>query len=64
VERRLKAFTRDHRRREKELDRQRAELRRERDRAIRDAHRDGLPIEDIARIVGLSHQHVSRIIRR
>jgi hypothetical protein len=41
----------------------RAKLRAQRDEAIRRAYRDGLPIRDIAAIVELSHQHVSRIAR-
>lgn len=39
------------------------QLRSERDDAIRVAYRDGLPMEAIAQIVGLSHQRVSQIVR-
>jgi hypothetical protein len=63
VQRRLEAFARDYARRDDDLRRQRDELRAERDEAIRAAHRDGLPLADIAAIVGLSHQYVSRIVR-
>jgi DNA-directed RNA polymerase specialized sigma subunit len=38
-------------------------LRQERDAPIRSAYEDGLPMVAIARIVGMSHQRVSQIIR-
>jgi hypothetical protein len=63
VQRRLEAFARDYARRDADLRRLRNALRAERDDAIRAAHRDGLPLQDIAAIVGLSHQYVSRIVR-
>jgi DNA-directed RNA polymerase specialized sigma subunit len=63
VQRRLEDFARDYARREEELKRAREELRRERDEAIRQAYRDGLPLQDVAAVVGLSHQYVSRIVR-
>jgi DNA-directed RNA polymerase specialized sigma subunit len=40
------------------------ELRQERDDAIRAAYGDGLPMTTIARIMGISHQRVSQIVRR
>lgn len=64
MKRRLEAFVRDHTRREKELERDRVRLRRERDKEIRGAYKDGLPLEEIALIFGLSHQHISRIVRK
>jgi DNA-directed RNA polymerase specialized sigma subunit len=59
----LEDLTREHQRREEALGRERKRLRRERDQAIRQAYRDGLPLQDIAEIVGLSHQYISRIVR-
>ena len=41
-----------------------AELREERDQAIRDAYQAGLLTADIGKVVGLTHQRVSNIIRR
>jgi transposase-like protein len=38
-------------------------LRAERDEAIRRAYREGLPVQDIAAVAKLSHQHVFRIVR-
>lgn len=55
---------RDYERRESDLDRQKAELREERDEAIRDAYQAGLLMADIGKVVGLTHQRVSNIIRR
>jgi DNA-directed RNA polymerase specialized sigma subunit len=34
-----------------------------RDSAIREAYRDGLPMADIARVLQMSHQRVSQIVR-
>jgi DNA-directed RNA polymerase specialized sigma subunit len=64
VTRRLEKFMRDYAKREAELDRQKAELREERDQAIRDAYQAGLLMQDIGKVVGLTHQRVSDIIRR
>jgi DNA-directed RNA polymerase specialized sigma subunit len=64
VTRRLEKFMRDYHKREQELDRQKAELREERDQAIRDAYQAGLLMQDIGKVVGLTHQRVSNIIRR
>jgi len=38
-------------------------LRAERDRAGRAAYRRGLPMAAIARVIGISHQRVSQIVR-
>jgi DNA-directed RNA polymerase specialized sigma subunit len=51
-------------RREAELARAGDELRQARDEAIRAAYQDGLPMAAIARIMSMSHQRVSQIIRR
>jgi DNA-directed RNA polymerase specialized sigma subunit len=40
-----------------------AALRDERDEAIRQAYRDGLPMKAIAQVLGMSHQRVSQIVR-
>jgi hypothetical protein len=64
VTRRLEKFMRDYHRREQELDRQIAELREERDEQIRAAYQAGLLMQDIGKVVGLTHQRVSDIIRR
>jgi transposase-like protein len=40
------------------------ELRQERDEAIRAAYGNGLPMTAIARIMGMSHQRISQIVRR
>jgi hypothetical protein len=45
------------------LERDLAAPRAERDEAIREAYLAGLPVRDIAEVVGLTHQHVSRIVR-
>jgi DNA-directed RNA polymerase specialized sigma subunit len=64
VTRRLEKFMRDYHKREQALDRQKAELREERDQAIRDVYQAGLLMQDIGKVVGLTHQRVSNIIRR
>jgi DNA-directed RNA polymerase specialized sigma subunit len=38
-------------------------LRTDRDEAIRTAYNEGLPMSDIATVLGLSHQRVSQIVR-
>jgi hypothetical protein len=60
----LKRAAADYKRRSKELDRERAQVRRDRDHAIQEAYREGLTLVDIAKIVEHSHQWVSRIVRR
>jgi DNA-directed RNA polymerase specialized sigma subunit len=39
------------------------ELREKRDEAIRNAYRDDVPMQDIADVLGMSHQRVSQIVR-
>jgi hypothetical protein len=45
------------------LEREAEALRAERDDAIRDAYRDGLPMADIAALLRMSHQRISQIVR-
>jgi DNA-directed RNA polymerase specialized sigma subunit len=59
----LKAFAKAHSQRERKLEKQAEKLREERDKAIRTAHREGLPMKDIARVLKMSHQRVSQIVR-
>ena len=59
----LEEFTRDYERRQREHGKAAERLRAERDEAIRQAHKEGMPLRDIAAVVRLSHQHVSRIAR-
>jgi DNA-directed RNA polymerase specialized sigma subunit len=53
----------DYAKREAKLEQTAERLRGERDAAIRAAYEDGLPMATIAKIVGMSHQRVSQIIR-
>lgn len=57
------AFATDYAHREAELAKAAEELRADRDRAIRQAHKDDLPMSDIAEILSLTHQRVSQIVR-
>lgn len=57
------AFATEHARREVELEQAAEALRTERDEAIRQAHKDDLPMSDIADILSLTHQRVSQIVR-
>jgi DNA-directed RNA polymerase specialized sigma24 family protein len=59
----LRAFAGDYVSREADLEQRGEHLRSDRDEAIRQAYRDGLPMEDIAEILGMSHQRVSQIVR-
>lgn len=59
----LAAFAEEHARREAELERAAETLRAERDRAIRDAYKDGLTMADIAAVMAMSHQRISQIVR-
>jgi DNA-directed RNA polymerase specialized sigma subunit len=59
----LAGFAEEHARREVELERAAETLRAERDRAIRDAYKDGLTMADIAAVMAMSHQRVSQIVR-
>jgi DNA-directed RNA polymerase specialized sigma subunit len=45
------------------LQRRAEKLRIARDQAIREAYREGLPMTDIATLLGMSHQRVSQIVR-
>jgi DNA-directed RNA polymerase specialized sigma subunit len=38
-------------------------LRADRDRAIREAYKDGLPMAAIAKVLKMSHQRISQIVR-
>jgi DNA-directed RNA polymerase specialized sigma subunit len=57
------AFAEDYERRQAELEQTAEQLREERDKAILAAYKDGLPMEAIAKVVGLSFQRVSQIVR-
>lgn len=48
---------------ETDLEKAAEKLRDARDKAIREAYRDGLPMADIARLLDMSHQRVSQIVR-
>jgi DNA-binding NarL/FixJ family response regulator len=59
----LATFAADYARREAELGRIAEKLRTDRDKAIRRAYRDGLPMSAIAEVLAISHQRVSQIVR-
>jgi hypothetical protein len=59
---RLEAFAEDYAKRQAGLGEAGEELRAERDRAVRAAYREGLPMRMIARVMKMSHQRVSQII--
>ena len=59
----LVAFAAEYARREDELERLVEELRADRDKAIRQAYKDGLPMSGIAEVLAISHQRVSQIVR-
>ncbi len=59
----LVAFAAEHARREAELERAAEALRADRDKAIRQAYKDGLPMSDIADVLAITHQRVSQIVR-
>jgi DNA-directed RNA polymerase specialized sigma subunit len=61
---RLVAFAKRYAKRESAWEKAGEELRQERDEAIRAAYGEGLPMTAIARIMGMSHQRVSQIVRR
>jgi DNA-directed RNA polymerase specialized sigma subunit len=50
-------------RREAALEQASEDLRQERDKAIRTAYSEGLPMKAIAQIMSMSHQRVSQIVR-
>lgn len=60
---RLSAFAEEYARQEADLERAAEKLRDARDRAIREAYREGLPMTDIAGLLEMSHQRVSQIVR-
>ena len=59
----LKAFAKDYGKRERQLDRDRERLRRDRAKAIKKAKDAGLPSETIGEALGLSKQRVHEILR-
>lgn len=59
----LAAFANDHAKRLAAWERAGEQLRSERDMAIRAAYRKGLPMVTIARLLEMSHQRVSQIVR-
>jgi transposase-like protein len=59
----LTAFAEEYTRRETDLGRLAERLRADRDRTIRRAYKEGLPMADIARILNMSHQRISQIVR-
>jgi DNA invertase Pin-like site-specific DNA recombinase len=59
----LVRFAVRYRRREARLSEQLRELNEQRDEEIRKAAEAGIPATEIARLLGLSHQRVSEIIR-
>lgn len=59
----MTAFADDYAKRKTELERAAEQLRADRDKEIRKAYKDGLPMADIARVLNMSHQRVSQIVR-
>jgi len=59
----LVTFAAEHSRREAELEKVAEKLRADRDKAIREAYKDGLPMSAIAEVLAISHQRVSQIVR-
>jgi DNA-directed RNA polymerase specialized sigma subunit len=57
------AFAEAHAKREGEQEHAAERLRAERDRAVKAAYKDGLPMKSIAQVMGMSHQRVSQIVR-
>jgi DNA-directed RNA polymerase specialized sigma24 family protein len=57
------AFAEEYVQRESELEQAAERLRVERDKAIKAAYGDGLPMAAIAQVLGMSHQRVSQIVR-
>jgi DNA-directed RNA polymerase specialized sigma subunit len=60
---RLTAFAREQAKQQAALERTQEKLRAQRDKAVRAAYRDGLPMAEIARVLEISHQRVSQIVR-
>lgn len=59
----LARFATEHVRHDADLQKITEQLRADRDKAIRDAYKDGLPMADIAEVLAISHQRVSQIVR-
>jgi hypothetical protein len=59
----VRAFARDYDKRQRQLDRERERLRRDRAKAIKKAKDAGLPSEAIGEALGLSKQRVHEILR-
>jgi len=59
----LAAFAKDYAKREQALKQRGGALRQDRDEAIRRAHREGLPMTAIAKVMDMSPQRVSQIVR-
>jgi hypothetical protein len=59
----LEGFAVDYRRRLGGLESELDQLRGQRDAVIRRVHKAGVPIVEIADVLGLSHQRVSKIVR-
>lgn len=59
----MATFATDYARREADLQKIAGKLRADRDKAIRKAYRDGLPMSAIAEVLAISHQRVSQIVR-
>ena len=57
------AFAAEHASREADLEKVADKLRTDRDKAIRKAYKDGLPMSAIADVLAISHQRVSQIVR-
>jgi DNA-directed RNA polymerase specialized sigma24 family protein len=62
VKRGLEKFARTYRPRVEKVEAELDGLRAERDRQIRQAYRDGLPMVEIAEILGVSRQTVSHVL--
>ena len=59
----LTTFAAEYARREADLEKVAEKLRADRDKAIRKAYKDGLPMSAIADVLQISHQRVSQIVR-
>lgn len=59
----MATFADKHAERERKLEERAEKLRADRDKAIRTAYREGLPMAEIARVLKMSHQRVSQIVR-
>lgn len=63
AEAKLKAFAKSYNQRERKLEKEGEKLREERDKAIRAAHREDLPMTAIADALNMSYQRVQQIVR-